>query len=436
MTSEPYTTPDPAGPAGAESIEAPRPTIAPFVLVAGLSLAAAGAAFGTAFFLAAGAVIFLVGLVGWIVQLLPGRGHVHVEATEPLPRPVAAAPGTVEQLAPGRPGYRIQLPTRIHPISSGVWGGVVGGVLMVIPALAYGLLSAHHSVWYPVNLLAGMVLRVGDMNLDEFHASLLIAGIVIHVAMSLAIGLMLGVLLPTLPPVPRPLEWGGLLMPLLWSAVTFVLMGFVNPLLGRHVEWPWFIASQFVFGVGAAAVTARASKFGPVLSGILGGAAGGVLMAIPALLWSLCTGRGVWYPVNLLAGMVVPGMDAQPAGELLRFHAEWFFPALLIHAGLSAAFGLVYGLALPRLRPIPSPFVWGALLLPLLWTGASYGLMGVVNPTLQRGVEWPWFIVSQFVFGLAAAAVVVRSETIEIPPAGTGPDGTAGPAPGPAEVRS
>jgi hypothetical protein len=122
--------------------------------------------------------------------------------------------------------------------------------------------------------------------------------------------------------------------------------------------------------------------------------------------------------------------------ELRQFHAEWFIPALLIHAGLSAAFGLAYGLALPRLRPIPSPFVWGALLLPLLWTGASYGLMGVVNPTLQAGVEWPWFIVSQFVFGLAAATVVVRSEKIDVPPVGTGPDVPAGPAPGPAEVGS
>jgi hypothetical protein len=317
------------------------------------------------------------------------------------------------------------LPTKIHPISSGVWGGVVGGVLMMIPALAYGLLSAHHSVWYPVHLLAGMVLPgVGAMTQEElgnFHSSLLIGGIVIHVAMSLAIGLMLGVLLPTLPPVPKSLAWGGLLMPLLWTAVSFVLMGFVNPLLAQNVDWPWFIASQFVFGVGAAVVTTRAGRLGPVLSGILGGAAGGALMAVPALLWSLSTGRGVWYPVNLLAGLVVPGM---PSGEadLQQFHAEWFVPALLIHAGLSAAFGLAYGLALPKLRPIPGPFVWGELLLPLLWTGASYGLMGVVNPTLQRGVEWPWFIVSQFVFGVAAAAVVVRSETIAVPPAGTGPE--------------
>ncbi len=420
-TTEPYTTPALGAPAGSETIEAPRPTIAPFVLVAGLSFAAAGVAFDTAVLLVVGAAIFHGGLGGGIGQLLPGRGHVRVEAVEPLPRPVTAAPGTVERLAAGTPGYRAQLPTRMHPISSGVWGGLVGGALMLIPALAYGLLSAHHSVWYPVNLLAGMVLPgVAAMNLNEFHASLFIAGVVIHLAMSLAIGLMLGVLLPTLPPVPKALAWGGLLMPLLWTAVSFVLMGFVNPLLAKGVDWPWFIFSQFVFGVAAAAVIANTSKFGPVASGLMGGAAGGLFMAVPALLWSLSTGRGVWYPVNLLAGMVVPGM---PSGEaaLRQYHSEWFVPALLIHAGLSAAFGLAYALALPKLRPIPGPFVWGALLLPLLWTGASYGLMGVVNPTLQAGVEWPWFIVSQFVFGVAAATVVARSEKIEIPPVGTGP---------------
>ena len=180
---------------------------------------------------------------------------------------------------------------------------------MPIPALAWGLLSVHHSIWYPVNLLAGMVLPgVGAMNLDEFHLSLFITGVVIHVSMCLAIGLMLGVMLPTLPNVPKSLAWGGLLMPLLWSAVSFVLMGIVNPLLGRHVEWPWFILSQFAFGVGAAAVIANTWKLGPVLSGLLGGAAGGVFMSIPALLWSLSTGRGIWYPVNLLAGLVVPDM--------------------------------------------------------------------------------------------------------------------------------
>jgi hypothetical protein len=51
--------------------------------------------------------------------------------------------------------------------------------------------------------------------------------------------------------------------------------------------------------------------------------------------------------------------------------------------------------------------------------------MGVVNPVLQQRVDWPWFVVSQFVFGVTAAVVVVRSEMVHVPPAGRGPDRAA-----------
>ena len=33
--------------------------------------------------------------------------------------------------------------------------------------------------------------------------------------------------------------------------------------------------------------------------------------------------------------------------------------------------------------------------------------MAVVNPALNNGVDWPWFIASQFVFGVVAALVVI-----------------------------
>src|SRR5208282_2219249 len=100
----------------------------------------------------------------------------------------------------------------------------------------------------------------------------------------------------------------------------------------------------------------------------------------------------------------------------------WLGAAIAIHAIFSLAFGLAYGLVLPLVGPIPGPFAWGGLLMPLLWTGVSYSLMGVVNPLLQERVNWPWFIVSQFVFGVAAAIMVVRTEEIQIPPAGHGPE--------------
>ena len=416
MTSEPV---DPGRPEG--SVEMPRPNVWPLVLGLGLALAAAGVALGVAF-VAVGAAVFVAGLAGWVVQLLPGAGHVHEELTGPRPAPVEARPGTVEQLQAGMPGHRPQLPEKVHPISAGVRGGIVGGLVMPLPALAWGLLSGH-GIWYPVNLLAGMAIpglgarSVPD--LEQFDLTLLVVGVLIHAAVSVVFGLLYGVLLPTLPELPRPLAWGGLLMPLLWTAVSFGLMGLANPLLQRGVDWPWFMVSQFLFGLAAAwAVLWAGPRLRPLPAGVLGGVVGGLLMPLPAVLWGIFTGNGIWYPVNLLAAMVVPGLGQLPAEELHQFRADWFGAAVAIHAGRSVAFAVLYGLLLPRLPAIPGPLGWGGLLMPLLWTAISYGLMGVVNPVLQLRVDWFWFIVSQFVFGIAAALVVLRSTPVHIPPAG------------------
>jgi hypothetical protein len=182
------------------------------------------------------------------------------------------------------------------------------------------------------------------------------------------------------------------------------------------------VLSQFVFGVVAAIVFMQLSDRSPIVAGIVSGVAGGLLMPIPAILWSLATGHGIWYPVNLLAAMAQRHTVAPSLAELEVYHADWFLAALVLHAVLSLCFGLAFALVLPRVPTIPGPVAWGGLVLPLLWTAMSYGLMGVVNPVLQERVDWPWFIVSQFVFGIVAAIVVVRSEQIYIPPAGQGPD--------------
>jgi hypothetical protein len=331
----------------------------------------------------------------------------------------------VEQLREGLPGYRLRLPEDVHPISAGIKGGIVGGAVMPVPALLWGLFSGH-GLWYPVNLLAGMVLPgVGNMDpseLGRFHPSLFLAAVVIHVVLSVVIGLIYGVLLPTLPSVPQPIAWGGLLMPILWSGASYVAMYVVNPALPDKVRWPWFIVSQFVFGITMPAVVLGSKRLHPVLAGVVGGLIGGVAMAVPALLWAAASGHGLWYPINLLAGMVLPGPGAAELAELGSFHAEWLVVAGVMHAVLSIGFGVLFALLVDRLPGIPAPIAWGGLVLPMLWTGFSYGLMGVVNKPLQDNVSWPWFIVSQFIFGVAAAMVVLHSETVHVPPAGPGPD--------------
>ncbi len=260
MTTESETASFPPGgrpePKHGEGIEMPLATIHPLVLSLGVTLFGLGLATYLSFSVV-GLVIFILGLVGWVSQLLPGRGHGHEERmpAELRPKPVVGQTGLVEQLKPGLPGYRFRLPEKFHPISAGIKGGIAGGLVMPIPALIYGVVSGK-GFWFPVNLLAGMVLPgVEDRILGQFHLDLFILAIAIHATVSVIFGLMGGVLLPTLPRIPGgPLVWGSLIMPLLWTGVSYGLMGVVNPAMSKEVEWGYYLISQLVFGIAASIV--------------------------------------------------------------------------------------------------------------------------------------------------------------------------------------
>lgn len=247
-----------------ESVEMPEPTIWPLVLALGIFLLALGLASNLTISLVGG-ILLLVGIGGWIGQLLPGQGHIEeplVENAERAP-PVQPRPGTVEPLRPGEVGYRFRLPEKIHPISAGFWGGLAGGAVMTIPALAYGIISGN-GIWFPVNLLVGMVLpglEESDLNqLRQFNALALAIGIFIHFIVSTGIGVLYGVLTPTLPGPGGPLVWGGLITPLMWTWGSYGFMGVINPLLQEYVNWPWFVASQLVYGLTTAYVIQRSQK--------------------------------------------------------------------------------------------------------------------------------------------------------------------------------
>jgi hypothetical protein len=265
MTSPIESSSDRQDRAGPESVELPRSTAWPLVLALGISLLGAGFVTSLALTIV-GAVLFLFGLGGWIGQLLPGQGHMHEPLVEPAlrPRPASEKPGTVDHLHPGMAGYRFRLPERVHPISSGVKGGIVGGLVMPIPALTYGLVSGH-GLWFPVNLLAGMVVPgisgATAAQLEQFSWAALILAIFIHATFSISFGLFFGVVSPTLPPLPGgPVIAGGVLMPLLWTGVCHGFMGIVNPLLNEFVSWPWFIASQVVYGLAMSVVVINSEK--------------------------------------------------------------------------------------------------------------------------------------------------------------------------------
>lgn len=261
------TTPPDSPPAGAApaTVEMPAPTSSPLLLAAGLGLLGLGLA--TSYAIAVvGLLLFAFALTRWVGQMLPGKGHVAEPLVDPALRakPPASRYRVVELLESGRPGYRFRMPEKVHPLSSGIKGGILGGLVMPVPTAIYGVVSGH-GIWFPINLLAAVLLpSMQDMTVEQlqaFQPGAFAAAVGIHVVLSVGFGLLYGVVLPMLPTIPAgPIVWGGLLMPVFWTWLCYSLMGLTNPVLERYIEWRWFLLSQFVYGVVMSAVVYRSEK--------------------------------------------------------------------------------------------------------------------------------------------------------------------------------
>jgi len=146
----------------------------------------------------------------------------------------------------------------------------------------------------------------------------------------------------------------------------------------------------------------------PKAAGVRGGLAGGVAMAVLAILYGVVSGHGIWYPINLLVAGFFPGATA---AELTAFHPGAFALAVVIHGLVSTLVGLLYGALLPMLPR--RPILLGGLIAPLLWTGLIHSFLALVNPTLSERIDWLWFIASQLGFGIVAGLVVARRERLQ-----------------------
>lgn len=153
-------------------------------------------------------------------------------------------------------------------------------------------------------------------------------------------------------------------------------------------------------------------KFHPYSAGAKGGLIGAVTMTVPALLYGIVSDHGIWYPVNLLAGMLLPQIETETVAQLEKFSLLALVLGTVIHGITSVSLGLIYGVLLPMLPG--RPIFWGGVVAPLLWTGAIYGFMGVINPALHDKVYWPAFIASQFIYGLTVGIVVIRTEKVYV----------------------
>jgi hypothetical protein len=235
-----------------DHINLPAPTAWPLVTAFGLALLAAGLV-TEAVVSVVGLILAIRGAVGWFRDVLPVERHelARVRPLEQRARLIAATPRSVQQLQPGVAGHRVRIPAEIHPYSSGIKGGIIGGIAMAIVACIYGVI-AHGSIWYPINLLAAAAVpslaRADLAQLTAFNGTGFIVALISHGIFSVLVGVLFAVLLPMLPS-RRAAFWGSLVSPILWSGLIWATLRLINPALTGRIDWIWFIASQVAFGM-------------------------------------------------------------------------------------------------------------------------------------------------------------------------------------------
>jgi hypothetical protein len=239
-------------------VEMPASTAWPVVLAFGVTLIFAGLV-TAASVTALGALFAVSGCVGWVRQVLPHERHEVLRAIKETAlvrteRPqVARVDWITEDL------HRARLPIEVYPISAGALAGMGGGVAMAFLAAAYGIISGR-GIWYPINLLAAGFYpgRSTTAEIAAFHWDSLLIALIVHLVCSLLVGLLYGAALPMFP--RRPVLFGGIVAPVLWSGLLHSVLDAINPVLNGRIDWPWFFVSQIGYGVVAGAIVSRRER--------------------------------------------------------------------------------------------------------------------------------------------------------------------------------
>jgi len=234
---------------GHNAVHMPAPTVWPLVLALGLTLILTGMVTSAAIS-ALGLLLTLAASLGWFREVLPVEAHLMVETSEEEIE-ISSARKSIERL-PIDPLHRKMVPVETFRLTTGLKGGIAGGIAMIVPATIFSLIK-YHSLWYATNLMAagGFVSWAGQSNdfLAQFHWQGLLAALVIHTIASLLVGLLYGAMLPMFP--KWPILTAGFLAPLLWTGLLSSTLAIISPVLNERINWFWFIPSQIAFGLVA-----------------------------------------------------------------------------------------------------------------------------------------------------------------------------------------
>jgi len=150
----------------------------------------------------------------------------------------------------------------------------------------------------------------------------------------------------------------------------------------------------------------------PYFAGVFGGLVGAGAMAVLACVWGLFKYGSIWYPINLLAAAGVPELAEASSEALRQFSTIGLVVGSVAHLTLSVLVGLLYVVLLPML-PRKFEWLWGGVIIPLMWSGLIFATLRFVDPRLASSLDWFWFVFCQIGFGLVCGFVVFKSARVE-----------------------
>ncbi len=132
------------------------------------------------------------------------------------------------------------------------------------------------------------------------------------------------------------------------------------------------------------------------VGGLLGGILGAVVMAAFAMGVSFAAGRGLWFPVKLVAAFVM-GTEAIFGG------ISTLVLGAVTHLLIGALFGIVYAYLVPRGAKRSTALLLGVAYGALLYFGMTYAVLPRVNTLMYAGIERDWYLAAHLLYGLTVA---------------------------------
>jgi hypothetical protein len=148
----------------------------------------------------------------------------------------------------------------------------------------------------------------------------------------------------------------------------------------------------------------------PYSAGVYGGLLGGLAMIPVALLYGVLSGRGIWYPVNLIAATLIRSWQQASPDQVAQFSVEGLAVGLAIHILMSVGLGLLFAILLPTLPG--QPLIWAFLVGPILWSAAVFAGLPLLNPMMARYIDLPSFATANILYSLILGTWVARTPKI------------------------